>query len=631
MKHLFTFCFLQFLLLQLTAQNIRGTIADAMGKPTEFANVLLYENGGETFVKGTISDENGAFDFSNVKQGKYRLEVSMVGFKTLESVVFEIGEEQPVETFEFVLQEDREVLEEVAVTAKKPLFEQQIDRTIVNVQNSITPTDSTVLEVLERSSGIQIDRMNNQIVMRGKQGVIVMLNGKRTRMEAEGLIQLLQNMPSDNVQKIELITTSPASFDAEGNAGVINIVSSQSEEEGIQGNASVNRSYRMRPKYGASLNLQFRKKGFSLFADFSGSHDFSQHYTDIYRESTFREEVVTIDIASDRSAFTQLYTGRLGVDFEVSKRTTVGALFSDFLRNWDMEANTQTLVNDNRGNSLLNDLDAHEINEWRYWIGNVNLRHRFSEGNQLSFDFDYMDYFGDNPVSYNTVFASNPQVRSTINQQLSASYKYKRLLFNFEYVYRENPLTYQPKLLNDENLFVVNVNNIKGSQSAMLSANTPIQVTDWWESRYNLSAYWFRLQPIYEGKIITETDLYFNANIPQNFQLPKDFSVELSANLNSSRTWGLDNSTFRTTLNLGVQKKLSENAKLTFNWNDLFNLGSFFPFNFDQLDLNLIYKWNYDMEGNVFRLNFSWQFGNSKLKKVSERKTGSEEKRRRMN
>ena len=83
-------------------------------------------------------------------------------------------------------------------------------------KTALLPAGATALDILERSPGVRVDRINNQITMQAKQGVVIMLNGKRIRMEVEGLIQYLQSMSADNIEKIELITTPPASFDAEG-------------------------------------------------------------------------------------------------------------------------------------------------------------------------------------------------------------------------------------------------------------------------------------------------------------------------------------------------------------------------------------------------------------------------------
>ena len=128
------------------------------------------------------------------------------------------------------MQKDALMLDAVEVKARKPLFEQRIDRLVVNVAESITSAGSTALEVLERSPGVIVNRQNNDISMAGKSGVIVMINNKISRLPMDALIQMLEGMPADNIEKIELITTPPANFDAEGNAGIINIILKKNQD-----------------------------------------------------------------------------------------------------------------------------------------------------------------------------------------------------------------------------------------------------------------------------------------------------------------------------------------------------------------------------------------------------------------
>src|SRR5665213_4256511 len=104
------------------------------------------------------------------------------------------------------------------------MFEQKIDRMVINVKNSITDAGGSALDVLEKSPGVTVNRQNNSIAINGKNGVVVMINGRLTYMPMDALFQLLAGTNADNIEKIELITTPPAKYDAEGNAGYINIV-----------------------------------------------------------------------------------------------------------------------------------------------------------------------------------------------------------------------------------------------------------------------------------------------------------------------------------------------------------------------------------------------------------------------
>ncbi len=204
--------------------QISGAIYSAEGKPLPFANVLLLTAVDSALVRGGISGDDGSFVFPKIAANEYRLLLTMVGFSDQYSAPIHLATGQQLAPDPFVLRENVETLDAVQVVAKKPLFEQKIDRMVVNVANSVTSAGSNALEVLERSPGVVVDRMNGAISMAGKNGVSVMINGKLTRMSSDAVIQLLEGMNADNIESIELITTPPSNFDAEGNAGFINVV-----------------------------------------------------------------------------------------------------------------------------------------------------------------------------------------------------------------------------------------------------------------------------------------------------------------------------------------------------------------------------------------------------------------------
>lgn len=240
MKKLFLGTLFLFIFFQcLTAQSqITGIVFNEKETPISFANVLLLQAADTSLVKGAVTGNDGNFFIENVSTGSYLLEISMIGYQPYRTAIFEIKNAEFNKDFaKLTIQEDAAQLETVEVVAKKPLFEQKIDRMVVNVENSITSAGTTALEVLERSPGVMVNRQNNCIALAGKDGVIVMMNGKINRMPINAVVQLLAGMPSSNIQKIELITTPPANFDAEGNAGFINIVLKQS------GDLSLNGSY----------------------------------------------------------------------------------------------------------------------------------------------------------------------------------------------------------------------------------------------------------------------------------------------------------------------------------------------------------------------------------------------------
>ena len=216
--------------------QVSGKIVDGNNEGFPFANVLLLRTSDSTLVKGSLTNEEGAYLLESIPSGSYYLQSSFLGFQPISSREFQLSED--IEIPALILQEG-ETLGEVIVTAKKPLFTQKVDRLVINVENSIVSSGGTALEVLERSPGVVINRQNNAISVVGKDGVVVMINGKTSYVPASSLVQLLDGMSADNIESIELITTPPSNFDAEGNAGFINIVLKKNVNLGLSGSYSL--------------------------------------------------------------------------------------------------------------------------------------------------------------------------------------------------------------------------------------------------------------------------------------------------------------------------------------------------------------------------------------------------------
>jgi len=190
--------------------GIQGSITDASDKPLSNANVLLLNAKDSSLVKGTITTKSGEFSFSNITSGSYVVGATFVGFKQIYSTVIDLSntnETKKIATLKFI--ESERTLSDVRVTAKKPLIEQKMDRMVINVAGSITAAGNSALEVLERSPGILVDRQNNSISMNGKSGLVIMINGRISRLPIASIVQMLAGMNAANIEKIELITTPP--------------------------------------------------------------------------------------------------------------------------------------------------------------------------------------------------------------------------------------------------------------------------------------------------------------------------------------------------------------------------------------------------------------------------------------
>jgi hypothetical protein len=171
--------------------QLSGEIKNSRGEALPYANVLLLTPTDSVIVKGGTADAEGKFSLP-FTPGRYLLEARMIGFQTYHRVV---ALPEDCQQGTIILAELSTELQEITVTAEKPLFEQAIDKLIVNVDQSRVGSGGTVLEVLDRSPGITIDRQGGSLSMNGKQGVQVMINGKLQRMPLNVILQQLEGMP----------------------------------------------------------------------------------------------------------------------------------------------------------------------------------------------------------------------------------------------------------------------------------------------------------------------------------------------------------------------------------------------------------------------------------------------------
>ena len=394
----------------LRAQNnektlIKGLITDKSLKPIIHVSVLLFQIKDSSLVKGSLTDANGKFSFSNIPFGKYYISASMLQYQTASSSMVIIdGEHTNLTVPSMVLQSETNQLEAVVVLAKKPLFEQKIDRMVINVSNSITSAGSTVLEVLERSPGVMVNKQNNSLSMNGKNGVVVMINGKINRIPMSAIVQMLAGMSADNIEKIELITTPPSNFDAEGNAGYINIFLKSNSQFGTNGSYTITGGYSKHDIEEASFNINHRKDKINLYADLSFSRPHSLQVFEFYSKSFNKKDTIESASVATRDIVDLYYSGKLGLDYQINKKTNIGIFLSGFDSKFSNNSdNIGTITKNNHLDSSLIIVN-NEVHDLYNLSGNINVQHLIAADEKLMFNANY-DYYNDkDPNSYSNSY-----------------------------------------------------------------------------------------------------------------------------------------------------------------------------------------------------------------------------------
>lgn len=239
--------------------TIFGQLKNTENQPLSYASVVLFKSIDSIQIAGTITDEKGFYSFENIKKGNYFLQALQLGYEKNKSSPFELNADK---LLNITMLADSKKIDEVEIVAQKAFIEQLPDKTVVNVENSIVSTGVSVSEVLKRAPGVTVDK-DGGVKLKGKDGVMVMIDDKPMYMDEAQLGALLKSIPADQVRNIEIMTNPSAKYDAEGNAGIINIKLKKGAYEGLNGSTTASYSQGVYPKANIGINLNYRKSKLS--------------------------------------------------------------------------------------------------------------------------------------------------------------------------------------------------------------------------------------------------------------------------------------------------------------------------------------------------------------------------------
>lgn len=424
MRNICTLILLTLLSITSFAQEptkVAGTVKSSDGKEYSSASVELLTLKDSSLQKAVVSDSHGQFTFENIPAGSYLVAVSAVGHSTFYSTPFFVtSTNNHISLDTITLQPLNTSLKGVTVTAKKPFVEQKLDRTIVNVEASITNTGSNALEVLEKSPGITLDKDGN-ISLKGREGVMILIDGKPSYLSGENLVAYLRSLPASTLEQIEIMTNPPAKYDAAGNAGVINIKTKKSKQKGFNGTATL--SY-TQGKYGRtsnSANLNYRNNQWNFFTNVSQWR--WTGFNDLRIQRNFLEpDNGRIKTSFEQEAwFKMVYPGvefKTGADFSPDAKTNIGLTISGQSEKGH-DDNTNTAFIRNGQGQVTSIINAHNtVNPTNKNLGaNLNFRRQLdSNGRELTADADYLYYDFSTLSQFNNSFYDRSWVKNNDDQ-----------------------------------------------------------------------------------------------------------------------------------------------------------------------------------------------------------------------
>ncbi|RYE21285.1 MAG: hypothetical protein EOP42_26095, partial [Sphingobacteriaceae bacterium] len=380
--------------------TISGKVLDQKKQAMAGASVILLHLPDSTKTTSQAADINGNFSFSKISNGKYVVKTAMVGFTPAFSAAVNF-EGSNINLPALILAEQKTRLKEVTVTSNVPQLEQKSDRLVVNVEK-LNTTGDNALEVLKKAPGIRLDKDDN-ILYRNNAGVMVMIDGRRTYMSGAELSNYLKSMPGNAISKVELIANPPGNYDAEGTAGIVNIILKHNKLQGYSGTANANVGYGKYIKTYGGLNFNYNTGKFSFFTRANTG------YYNSYNKLTLSRQIGNelynqYNLWRPKTVSTS-YT--IGTDIYASKRSTFGLMYKGYNNPTDAQFTSMSSTLNSFGDQIGS---VTGLNPQKTYTGtySMNLNYSFAidtTGQKLSFDADYVHSASTNNQNYtNTYF-----------------------------------------------------------------------------------------------------------------------------------------------------------------------------------------------------------------------------------
>ncbi|MHB8206023.1 TonB-dependent receptor domain-containing protein [Mucilaginibacter sp.] len=391
--------------------KIKGVLSDTQSKPVDYASVSLLNAKDSTTVIGTLSTEAGEYHFDNIKNGTYIVKATVVGYENVSSQSFTVNDSsKTIQVPVLKMKPSNRNLNTVVVTATKPTIEHLADKTVINVAGSVLATGNTAMDILERAPGVTVDKDDN-ISLKGKQGVTVMINDKLTYLSASQLATLLRSTDGGTIQSIELITNPSAKYDAAGNSGIINIKLKKNKMSGTNGTVSVTGGLGTYAKSSEEFSINHKEGNLNIFGNFSRG--------DIPQARIININRVVVDTAGKPTYFKQSsfmpsmnhYNNySFGADYDSSPKNTFGFAVNGYFNTYDQgNTNNTKIASTPNGAPDSTQQTLSQVNQsYKNYTIDLNDTYKIDTlGQELAFDVDYSKFNNNSNANYNTFF-SNP-------------------------------------------------------------------------------------------------------------------------------------------------------------------------------------------------------------------------------
>lgn len=333
MKKLYSLIILIIISIPLLAQpkigKISGTVIDKKtNSPIEGADVVLYREKDSSMVKGTSTDKTGAFTLDELTPGRFYLKANLIGYNFAVVSGLAINREQKEITLDPIkLGQGETTTDEIVVEGEKSLIEFRPDKKVFNVSKNMTSQGATLIDLLKEIPSVTVDQDNN-VSLRGSEGVKIMIDGRPFGLEGNNRGAILEQIPASNVESIELITNPSAKFEAEGSSGIINIVLKKSENKGFGYNGTLGLNLGTGDKYNGQFSLNLKNSKLSIYGNYNyNSNTFSSSGSNERTNFLSQTAYLTDETSSGRRRMNG-HMMKIGMDYNINQLNVVGISLS---------------------------------------------------------------------------------------------------------------------------------------------------------------------------------------------------------------------------------------------------------------------------------------------------------------
>ena len=391
------FLFFLFILVTIYSQaavNIQGRIIDAgTQQPLEFVTVSIYNPATSKNLAGALTNQDGVFNIASVANGTYELRISFVGYSPFNKEFNVNGSD--VRFGNIPLTEDSKMLKEVQVVGQGSQMRFDIDKKVFSVDQNIAAAGGSATDVLQNIPSVDVDNDGN-ISLRNNASVEVWINGKPSGLTADNRAQVLQQMPAENIESIEVMTNPSAKFNPEGTAGIINLVMKKNRKAGYYGSLSAGATLQNgKPGSNAGASINYNVGKFDVFANL-GYRRMVGNGWGLTERTNYNNGDSTL---LNQNSKTEFKMGgvffRAGVDYHLDSKNTIG--INGFGHNGmpDMYSNTDYLLTRKATNAKLRDYSRENNASDQHKGYNVNLYHRIDfdkKGSNLMTNLSYSEH-----------------------------------------------------------------------------------------------------------------------------------------------------------------------------------------------------------------------------------------------